>query len=102
MTVLIAPDKFKGSLTAAEVAAAVAAGISGVCPEIPVRSLPVADGGEGTVDAVVSAGFRRVRTVVTGPAGSRSALRWRCGTTPRWWNWPRRRACTGYPAGRFP
>ncbi|MGA6162034.1 glycerate kinase [Amycolatopsis magusensis] len=69
MTVLIAPDKFKGSLTAAEVAEAVAAGISGVCPEIPVRSLPVADGGEGTVDAVVSAGFRRVRTVVTGPAG---------------------------------
>ncbi|MFI6027198.1 glycerate kinase [Amycolatopsis magusensis] len=67
--VLIAPDKFKGSLTAAEVSEAVAAGISGVCPEIPVRSLPVADGGEGTVDAVVSAGFRRVRTVVTGPAG---------------------------------
>ncbi|AXB42134.1 glycerate kinase [Amycolatopsis albispora] len=67
--VLIAPDKFKGSLTAAEVAAAVAAGIAGVRPGIPVRQLPVADGGDGTVDAVVSAGFRRLRTVVTGPAG---------------------------------
>ncbi|QFU89026.1 glycerate kinase [Amycolatopsis sp. YIM 10] len=68
-TVLVAPDKFKGSLSAAEVAAAVAAGIAEVRPEIPVRSLPVADGGDGTVEAVVSAGFRRLRTVVTGPAG---------------------------------
>ncbi|MBN6041858.1 glycerate kinase [Amycolatopsis sp. 195334CR] len=67
--VLVAPDKFKGSLSAAEVAAAVAAGIAEVRPEVPVRSLPVADGGDGTVEAVVSAGFRRLRTVVTGPAG---------------------------------
>jgi glycerate kinase len=55
MTVLIAPDKFKGSLTAAEVAAHLAAGMG-----VPAVTLPVADGGEGTLDAALSAGFRRV------------------------------------------
>ncbi|WP_370949723.1 glycerate kinase [Amycolatopsis sp. cg5] len=69
--VLVAPDKFKGSLTAVEVAAAVAGGLAEAVPGVPVRVLPVADGGEGTVDAAVAAGFRRVRTLVTGPTGQR-------------------------------
>ncbi len=64
--VVIAPDKFRGSLTAPEVAAHVAAGLGGV----PVVSLPVADGGDGTVDAVVASGFTRVETEVTGPDGT--------------------------------
>ncbi|WP_182879107.1 glycerate kinase [Microbispora sp. H10949] len=64
--VVIAPDKFRGSLTAPEVAARVAAGLGGV----PVVSLPVADGGDGTVDAVVASGFTRVETEVTGPDGT--------------------------------
>ena len=49
--VLVAADKFKGSLTAVEVAAHVAAGLRTVLPTVSVESLPVADGGDGTVDA---------------------------------------------------
>ncbi|WP_084956994.1 glycerate kinase [Thermoactinospora rubra] len=62
--VLVAPDKFKGSLTAAEVARHVSAGLG-----VPTVELPVADGGDGTVDAVVACGFTRVFAEVTGPAG---------------------------------
>jgi glycerate kinase len=68
--VLVAPDKFKGSLTAAEVASAVAAGLADVHPAAEVRCLPVADGGDGTVAAAVAAGFRRVRVPARGPAGA--------------------------------
>ncbi|WP_084338418.1 glycerate kinase [Actinomadura oligospora] len=67
--VVIAPDKFKGSLTGAEAAAHVAAGLRRVRPGVPLTLLPVADGGDGTVDAAVAAGFSRVRTAVTGPTG---------------------------------
>src|SRR5246127_2866541 len=65
--VVVAPDKFKGSLTAAEVTAAVAAGLvrGGFIGEI--EALPVADGGDGTVAAAVAAGFRRVELGVRGP-----------------------------------
>ncbi|MFI6596865.1 glycerate kinase [Nonomuraea sp. NPDC050536] len=62
--VLVAPDKFKGSLTAAEAAARVSAGLG-----VPTVELPVADGGDGTVDAVVACGFDRVTLEVTGPTG---------------------------------
>ncbi|MFJ2029289.1 glycerate kinase [Streptosporangium sp. NPDC087985] len=74
--VLIAPDKFKGSLTGAEVAARVAAGLG---PEVVTVALPVADGGDGTVDAVVACGFTRVEVEVTGPTGQpvRAAYAWR-------------------------
>ena len=66
---MIAPDKFKGSLTGAEVAARVAAGLKrgGFAGEA-VRVL-VADGGDGTVDAAVAAGYQRVEEQVTGPVG---------------------------------
>ncbi|GAA3011174.1 glycerate kinase [Streptosporangium longisporum] len=64
--VVIAPDKFKGSLTGAEVAARVAAGLG---PGVTTVALPVADGGDGTVDAVVACGFTRVEVEVTGPVG---------------------------------
>jgi glycerate kinase len=67
--VLVAPDKFKGSLTAADVAARVARGLalSGFTGE--VTTLPVADGGDGTVASAVSAGYRRVEFGVRGPTG---------------------------------
>ena len=68
-TVLIASDKFKGSLTAAEVAAALTEGILGVAPDVRVVTVPVADGGDGTVDAAVSAGYERVAVTATGPTG---------------------------------
>ncbi|ARQ67962.1 glycerate kinase [Streptomyces marincola] len=67
--VLIAADKFKGSLTAVEVAEHVAAGIRAARPEARVAALPVADGGDGTVDAAVAGGFSPVETEVTGPLG---------------------------------
>ena len=67
--VLVAPDKFKGSLPATEVAARVAVGLSRAGAGGEVVSQPVADGGDGTVDAAVSAGYRRVEMGVRGPAG---------------------------------
>jgi glycerate kinase len=68
--VLVAPDKFKGSLTAVEVAARVCAGLRSVTPDLAVRQLPVADGGDGTVDAAVAAGFTRVPVEASGPTGT--------------------------------
>lgn len=67
--VLIAADKFKGSLTAVQVAEHVTAGLLRVVPGLTVESLPVADGGDGTVDAAVAAGFERREVRVTGPLG---------------------------------
>ncbi|MCM2393405.1 glycerate kinase [Streptomyces albipurpureus] len=67
--VLVAPDKFKGSLTAVQVAERVSAGLRQVLPGLPVESLPVADGGDGTVAAAIAAGFDRRQTRVTGPLG---------------------------------
>ncbi|QGK70134.1 glycerate kinase [Allosaccharopolyspora coralli] len=68
--VLIAPDKFKGSLSASEVAEAVAGGVRRVRPAADIRCLPVADGGEGTVQAAVACGWRRVPVLVGGPLGA--------------------------------
>ena len=69
MKIVVAPDKFKGSLTAAEVAAAVAAGIAQLRPDAEVVRVPLADGGDGTVDAAVAAGYERVPVRVSGPTG---------------------------------
>ncbi|AFU01208.1 glycerate kinase [Nocardia brasiliensis] len=66
---VLAPDKFKGSLTAPEVAAHLATGLRRVRPDLPLVTMPVADGGDGTVDAVVESGFVRFQTSVTGPLG---------------------------------
>ncbi|MDN5859956.1 MAG: glycerate kinase, partial [Pseudonocardia sp.] len=68
--VLVAPDKFKGSLTAPEVAARVATGLRAAVPGLDVVMVPVADGGDGTLDAAESAGYRRVPVVATGPTGT--------------------------------
>lgn len=70
MRVLIAPDKFKGSLTGAEVAAAVARGIHSRRPDVDLDLLPVADGGDGTLDAALAAGFSLVEVTVSGPTGT--------------------------------
>ncbi len=72
--VLIAADKFKGSLTAVEVAERVTAGLRRGAPRggegLRIAALPVADGGDGTVDAAVAAGFERREARVTGPLGA--------------------------------
>ncbi|OIK23793.1 glycerate kinase [Streptomyces malaysiense] len=67
--VLIAADKFKGSLTAVQVAERVTAGLRRVVPDLAVEALPVADGGDGTVAAAVAAGFERREVRVAGPLG---------------------------------
>ncbi len=79
---LIAPDKFKGSLTAAAVAHHLGLGLRRAVPDLAVRVLPVADGGDGTVDAAVAAGFERLEVEVTGPVGTpvRAAFAVRGGT----------------------
>ncbi|MGW0288503.1 glycerate kinase [Streptomyces tuirus] len=66
---LVAADKFKGSLTAVEVAERVTAGLRRVLPDLEVEALPVADGGDGTVAAAVAAGFERREVRVAGPLG---------------------------------
>ena len=68
-TVLIASDKFKGSLTAAQVADAVAEGVRRARPDARVESVPVADGGDGTIAAALAAGFEHVPVVASGPTG---------------------------------
>ncbi|MEV5797893.1 glycerate kinase [Streptomyces collinus] len=67
--VLVAADKFKGSLTAVQVAERVTAGLRRIVPGLEVEALPVADGGDGTVDAAVAAGFERREVRVAGPLG---------------------------------
>jgi glycerate 2-kinase len=69
MRVVVAPDKFKGSLTAAQVAARVAAGLARAAPGAEVVQVPVADGGDGTLEAALSAGYRRVPVRAEGPTG---------------------------------
>ena len=70
MRVLVAPDKFRGTLTARQAAEAIESGWRRERPEDLVDLLPLADGGEGTLDALVppEAG-RRLRRAVTGPLG---------------------------------
>jgi glycerate kinase len=68
MKVIIAPDSFKGNLTAAEVANHIEKGVLSAGPDIIVHKIPVADGGEGTVDAMITgAGGKKVHTRVYGP-----------------------------------
>jgi glycerate kinase len=67
--IVVAPDKFKGSLTAAEVAAALARGLRRRLPGVRVVEHPVADGGEGSVEMVLPHGFRPVSCEVHGPTG---------------------------------
>jgi glycerate kinase len=69
MRVVVAPDKFKGSLSAPDVAHAVEAGLTRAVPGLTAVTVPVADGGEGTLEAAEAAGFLRVLVRVAGPTG---------------------------------
>ena len=71
MKVIVATDSFKGSLSSLEAGHAVRDGIIAACPDVSVTVLPLADGGEGTIDAIapyVGGSVRRLN--VTGPLGS--------------------------------
>ncbi len=77
LRVLVAPDSFKGSLSAVRVAAAMARGVGAVFPEAEVVQAPIADGGEGTVEALVTATQGRLLgTVVRGPMGEPVRAQW--------------------------
>lgn len=70
MRVLVAPDKFAGTLTAPQAAAAIAEGWRRTAPDDVLTTLPMADGGPGFVDALHAAGRGELRAVtVTGPDG---------------------------------
>src|SRR3954464_5292095 len=69
MRVLIAPDKFKGTLTALEVATAIAQGLAAA--GVTSTLLPLADGGDGSVTAALHAGFTSLPVAVRGADGHR-------------------------------
>lgn len=77
MKVLIAPDSFKGSLTSVEVAQALAAGWARIRPGDTIALCPLADGGEGTLEAIAAAGGWSWRTAEVGdPLGRPIPARW--------------------------
>lgn len=77
MRVVLAPDSYKGSLPALGVAEAMARGVQAVFPGARVRKVPIADGGEGTVEALVAAtGGRLVHSTVRGPLGDPVRAHW--------------------------
>jgi glycerate kinase len=70
MKIVVAPDSFKGSLTAIEVSDAIEQGIREVFPEAEIIKIPMADGGDGTVQCLVNAtGGEILKEKVTGPLG---------------------------------
>ena len=83
MKVVVAPNAFKGTMTASQAAAAIARGVREVFPDAEVDEVPVADGGDGTVEALVSANRGEyLTTEVEGPLGDPvSATYGRFGST---------------------
>ncbi|GAA2186853.1 glycerate kinase [Leucobacter alluvii] len=70
MRIVVAPDKFKDALDARSVGDALADGIRSVEADADISVVPMADGGEGTLDAAIAAGFAVSRVTVTGPLGA--------------------------------
>lgn len=77
MKIVVAPDSYKGSLGALAVAEAIERGVRAVFPDAEIAKVPIADGGEGTVDALVVATGGRVEELeVRGPLGEPVRARW--------------------------
>ena len=77
MKIVIAPDSFKDSLSAEKVANAIAAGLADALPDAQLVTCPMADGGEGTVEAIVAAGNGQLRrNHVQGPLGESVEAHW--------------------------
>ena len=77
MRVVAAPQEFKGSLTARQAAAAIAAGVRRALPDAMIDSLPLADGGPGTLATLVAAaGGRTSFAIVEGPLGAPVLAPW--------------------------
>ena len=101
MKIVVAPDKFKGSLPATQVAAAIAVGLRAGRPGAELVTIPVADGGEGTVDAAVAAGFERVPVTAAGRPATRCGPATRAAARSRSSSWPASAAWPGCPAGHL-
>lgn len=85
MKIVIAPDSYKESLTAMEVATAIEAGFKQVLPNAEYIKLPMADGGEGTVQSLIDAtGGSIIEHTVTAPLGESNWVLWIT------WRWPNR------------
>lgn len=77
MKIVIAPDSYKESLSASEVAQAIEKGFREIFPDAQYVSVPVADGGEGTVEAMIAATQGAERHAwVTGPLGEKVNASW--------------------------
>lgn len=77
MKIVIAPQAFKGSLTADEAASAIEEGVRRIFPDANILSLPVADGGDGTLDVMLSVmGGQRKISKVKGPLGNLIEAPW--------------------------
>jgi glycerate 2-kinase len=77
MKIIIAPDSFKGSLSADKVCDAIEIGIRNIAPKTKIIKIPIADGGEGTVRALVHATNGQLKnSIVTGPLGNNVNAEW--------------------------
>ena len=70
MKIVIAPDSFKGSATSSEIATWIQAGIHSVIPTCEIVKIAIGDGGEGSLDAILSAGYKAIECEVKGPVGN--------------------------------
>jgi glycerate kinase len=77
MRIVVAPDSFKGSASAVAVAKAMEQGVLSVFPESEIIQVPIADGGEGTIEAfIVAAGGQIITESVLGPLGNPIETHW--------------------------
>jgi glycerate kinase len=82
IVIVLAPDSFKGSLGARDACSAIAGGLRRVFPNAEIRARPMADGGEGTIDAVLAGGGERKAHDVTGAGGQRRTAGYGMISTP--------------------
>jgi glycerate kinase len=71
MKIVIAPDSFKGSASSTQIATWLEVGVKSVIPECETIIIPIGDGGEGTLAALLHAGFTSQSHLVTGPSGNK-------------------------------
>jgi glycerate kinase len=98
---LVAPQEFKGTLTARQAAEAICRGVLRAKPDWEVDVVPLADGGPGTVDAFLAACGGESRKIrCADPLGREveAAFALLPEGDALWWRWPRRPACGGSPA----
>ena len=75
--VVIAPQEFKGSVSAVKVSQAMSEGVKKVFPDADITMIPVADGGDGTLNTLVeSTGGKKISSDVTGPLGQVISSEW--------------------------